>query len=106
MQVELKDLHKGDEVLTAVGGDLIRIKLLRDPQLKKVQPNYRQVGKQYYKSIKCSFRKDQFTYQWVGHLGNVNTRYGFEYTLDDMPSNGERYFDLNYKNIWLIKKNN
>lgn len=106
MQVELKDLRKGDEVLIASGSQLIRIKLLRDPQFRKEPPRYHQAGKQYYKSIKCSFKKDIVTYQWNSQYSGLRTHNTTQYNVHSVQHNAEKYFDLNHKSIWLIRKNN
>ena len=94
MEINLADLELGDEFLYAVHGNLVRAKVIRPVQPKKVQPTYGTQGKTYYKSVKCKVAVKEITYSY-GVFKEYNA--SDNYTV-------EKYVDLNYRNIWLVKK--
>ena len=103
MEVTVADLQLGDEFLYAVHGNLARAKVIRPVQPKKVQPSYNpQAGKVYYKAVKCkvSIVETSYTTNWNG---NNRTWTRKEYSASDNYT-VEKFIDLNWRNIWLIKR--
>jgi hypothetical protein len=102
MEIDVTQLQMGDEFLYSVQGTIVRAKVIRPVVPKKVQPNYGTVGKTFYKSVKCkvAMRETSYTTNWNGNL-RTWTRKEYcaseDYTI-------EKFVDLNYRNIWLIKK--
>jgi len=102
MEINRADLELGDEFLYAVHGNLVRAKVIRPVQPKKVQPTYGTQGKTYYKSVKCkvAIKETTYTSTWNGNQRTFTRR---EYNASDNFT-VEKYVDLNYRNIWLVKK--
>jgi hypothetical protein len=102
MEINLADLELGDEFLYAVQGNLVRAKVIRPVQLKKVQPTYNPTNKTFYKAVKCkvAIEDTTYTHTWNGNQRTFTRR---EYNASDNFT-VEKYVDLNYRNIWLVKK--
>lgn len=103
MEVEVKDLRKGDEIIIAKNSQLACLKLLVDPQVRKQQPKNGRIGVTYYKSVKCSYRLDVVPMQWQygARLYNSNK---LKYGTEGHNHNKEARIELNNRTIWLIKK--
>jgi len=71
-------------------------------QPRKTQPSYNPTGKTFYKSVKCKVAIKDTTYTHT-YNGRTSTYTRREYTASDNYT-VEKYVDLNYRNIWLIKK--
>jgi hypothetical protein len=99
MEIDVSQLQLGDEFLYAVQGNIVRAKVIRPVQQKKVQPTQ---GKTYYKSVKCKVAVKETTYSY-GAFGKTRTYTKKEYNASDNYTI-EKFVDLNYRNIWLIKK--
>jgi hypothetical protein len=89
-EITVKDLQKGDEVIIHGNGYIRYVKLLRPLKLR-TGTNYR--GDIVYSSIKCSFIDTSNTWDKTGSL-----------TGDG--HNKEAYVDFNYRNVWLVKREN
>jgi len=102
MEIDVSQLQLGDEFLYAVQGNIVRAKVIRPVQQKKVQPTYGTQGKTYYKSVKCQVAVKETTYNntWNGKTTTYTKK---EYNASDNYT-VEKFVDLNYRNIWLIKK--
>lgn len=102
MEIDVTQLQMGDEFLYSVQGTIARAKVIRPVEKKKVQPNGGPVGKVYYKTVKCkvSLIETPYTYTWGG---NTRTHIRREYTASDNYT-VEKFVNLNYRNIWLIKR--
>lgn len=101
MQIDVSQLQLGDEFLYAIMGNIARAKVIRPVEVKKVQPNYQtQPGKVFYKSVKCkvAMKERTFTTSW-----NNRTYTKKEYCASDNYS-VEKFIDLNWRNVWLIKR--
>lgn len=88
-EITIEDLQKGDEVIIHGNGYLRYVKLLRPMKLRK-DTNFR--GDIIYSSVKCSFID-------TGGWQRPNTLRGEDH-------NKEGYIDFNYRNIWLVKREN
>ena len=99
MEIDVTQLELGDEFLYAVQGNIVRAKGIRPVQQKKGQPTQ---GKTYYKSLKCkvAVKETSYTTNWGGNTRTFTKR---EYNASDNYTI-EKFVDLNYRNIWLIKK--
>lgn len=98
MLVEIQDLQVGDEILTALNGNLVYLKVLRPvkPSVKKDR-----YGKDLYKSIFCS------TNRQVIVRTNPGSKFTWEqriYMCTPENHNYNRYFNLNYKELWLVNR--
>jgi hypothetical protein len=104
MEIDVSQLQIGDEILYSSQGTIARAIVIRPVQPKKAQPNYGIQGKTYYKSVKCkvAIKETTYTRTWGG---NTHTYTRKEYNASDNYT-VERYVDLNWKNIWLIKREN
>ena len=102
MEINLSDLELGDEFLYAVQGSLVRAKVIRPVQLKKIQPSYNPTNKTFYKAVKCKVAIAERTYtsSWNGNTRTCTRR---EYNTSDNFT-VEKFIDLNWRNVWLIKK--
>lgn len=89
-EITIEELEKGDEVIIHGNGYIRYVKLLR-PLKKANKPNYR--GDIPYSSVKCSFVHIPYSWDKKG-------------TLTGEGHNKEGYIDFNYKNIWLVKREN
>lgn len=94
MLVTVDQLEVGDEFIVPCMSDLRYYRLVRPVQPKKGNPtSYR--GQTLYKAAKCSCRLDDVKYaNWTSK----------QYVCSPDQHNTEKFVDLNYKNIWLIKK--
>jgi hypothetical protein len=102
METTVDNLQLGDEFLYSVQGTIARAKVIRPVQVKKVQPTHGPAGKVYYKSVKCKVAliEKTHTYTWGG---NTRTFVKREYSASDNYT-VEKFVDLNYRNIWLLKR--
>lgn len=103
MEIDVTQLQMGDEFLYSVQGTIARAKVIRPVQAKKVQPIQVPVqGKILYKSVKCKVAvvEKTHTYTWNG---NTRTFVKKEYSASDNYT-VEKFVDLNYRNIWLLKR--
>jgi len=87
-EITVEELEQGDEVIIHGNGYLRYVKLLR-PLKKAKAPKWRGAE---YSSIKCSFID-------TGGWQKPNTLKGEDH-------NKEGYIDFNYRNIWLVKREN
>ncbi len=100
MEIDVTQLQMGDEFLYSVQGTIARAKVIRPVEQKKVQPSYgHPSGRPYYKSVKCKVSIVEKTYSWSNGRSWVKREYC---ATEDY--NVEKYVDLNYRNIWLLKK--
>ena len=91
MLVEIKDLKEGDEILVPSQVDFKHLKLLRTPVLRPDKPNSWRTG---YKNVQCSI-----------YNSNLNGQYSvYKCTGDAKDHNDKISFDLNYRSIWLIRR--
>lgn len=101
MNVKIKDLKKGDEIIISCHSNLKYLRLLRDPVIgKKIDWRTKDP---MYKSVKCSSRKvdKQYSSIWRGKT-QVYTCSEYECTPED--HNVELYQELNGRTIWLVNR--
>lgn len=103
MEIDVSQLEVGDEFLYAANGKLARAIVIRPIQVKKVQQKHNLTNKTYYKSVKCKVAAIQKTYTNTWIHGKTKTWTRNEYTTSDKYT-VEKYLNLNFKNIWLIKR--
>lgn len=106
MIVNIEDLEVGDEILIGSGMALKWLKILRKPMLGK-KKHYR-TSALLYKSVYCSgnITEQPYSRSWTDSIGLTHTR---NWTLKEWMPTGEdhnvqKYINLNYRTIWLIKK--
>ena len=103
MEIDVSQLEIGDEFLYAMQGSIVRAKVIRPVQQKKVQPTYNsKAGKIYYKAVKCEVAVAEVSYtsQWGGTPRTWTKK---EYNASDNYTT-QKFVDLNWRNIWLIKR--
>ena len=99
MEIDVTQLELGDEFLYSIQGTIARAKVIRPVEPKKVQPTYgHSAGRLFYKSVKCKVSVVEKTYTYGS--GRYTKK---EYSASDNFT-VEKFVDLNYRNIWLIKK--
>lgn len=101
METTVDNLQLGDEFLYSVQGTIARAKVIRPVVKKKVQPTHLP-GKTWYKAVKCkvAVRENTYTYTWQGKSRSYTKK---EYNASDNYT-VEKFVDLNYRNVWLIKR--
>lgn len=101
MEIELKDLRVGDEILVSSNSRLKYLKVLRPVKERGIHAGYQ---KMMYKSVYCSARKEEIVNTYTYSNGKTTTwkRNVFVCSPDH---NVELYQNLNGKTIWLIKRN-
>ena len=102
MEIDVTQLEIGDEFLYSIQGTIARAKVIRPVQRRKIQPSYNPTGKTFYKAVKCKVAIKETTYTHT-YNGNTRTYTRREYSASDNFT-VEKFIDLNYRNIWLIKK--
>lgn len=110
MEIKINELNKGDVVLIGSSSGIKCIKLLRQPKLAKKADWF---GRQAYSTVKCSFQKIEtiipYTRTYTDRNGNLQSHGNQNYIhnsfgMNENNHNAEGYVNLNYKNIYLIKK--
>jgi hypothetical protein len=98
-EIKIEDLRVGDEVLIGSSMGLTKVKILRPLKLRS-KPDWR--GKLSYSSVKCATNETIETYQ----IPNRSYTYSKKVSsvANDAEYNKEKYIDFNYRNIWLIKR--
>lgn len=102
MEIDVKDLELGDEFIYSSNSTLIRAKVVRPVSPKTKQPAHNPLNKTFYKAVKCLVSSDVKTYSHTWN-GKTRTWSKNEFNLSE-SLNVEKTVDLNWRNIWLIKK--
>lgn len=102
MEIQLKDLRVGDEIIVPSQSLLRYWKILRPIQESKKRKHW-DPNKVLYKSVKCSTNRETITHK--------ETRWGKDYTWNQYVyhctpdnHNHEMLVDLNGKSIWLVNR--
>ena len=100
MEMMVEDLQLGDEFLYSVQGTIARAKIIRPVEKKKIQPTH--INRIYYKAVKVkvAMKETSYTTNWNG---NTRVWTKKEYCASDNYT-VEKFVDLNYRNVWLIKR--
>ena len=96
MLTTVDQLEVGDEFILPVMSDLRYYRVEKKPEPKKGSPVNRWTQRVMYKGVRCSYHLQKKVYP----SGHEVMTYGF--CPED--HNQHRNVDLNYKQIWLIKK--
>jgi hypothetical protein len=99
MEIKIEDLRQGDEVLIGSSVGLKKVKILRPLKMSK-KKNWR--GDNCYSKVMCGMNESINTFQIPGRSYNYTER--VTSLADDVDYNTQRYVDFNYKNIWLVKR--
>jgi hypothetical protein len=116
--VKIEELQEGDEIIVASGSTLKYLKLLKNPTLSNKTGWKRRINDQgyftwdknspLYKSILCSTCVKEKTYKYKGHGNNTPDIFKnykeYIYEIDYTKHNKKVSFNLNHKNILLVKK--
>jgi len=100
MITELKDLQVGDEFLVGSNSKFRWYKLIRPMKMSKSRPTRWATARV---STKVNVVPGRPKYNWKTKTSIPTTRNEFICTGDN--HNIEIYADLNWKSIWLIKRN-
>ena len=97
MLITVKDLKVGDEILIPCHSSLRYLRVLREPRLKRKSQNQ-------YRAVYCSASvvETPHTHTWAN--GTTKTWTVKAYKCSAEGHNKEMYQNLNYKTIWLIKR--
>ena len=101
MQIEIKDLQIGDEILAPLNGTFMYIRILREPKLSK---KLTWAGNPRYVAIRGTTRTEKKTYTRTYSQGNGT--YSWDkiiYHLTPDGHNVEKAFNLNERPLWLVK---
>jgi hypothetical protein len=101
--VEIEDLEVGDEILISCQSYFKYLRILRKPALGKKK--HWRTGKQLYKAVKCSTRRETKTSTWTRHDGTTFSRDYKEWEFGPDDHNYVQYIDLEFRQIVLVKKN-
>ena len=99
MEIKIEDLRQGDEVLIGSSMGLKKVKILRPLKMSK-KKNWR--GDDCYSKVMCGMNESINTFQIPGRSYNYTER--VTSLADDVDYNIQRYVDFNYRNIWLVKR--
>lgn len=102
MLIEIKDLIIGDEIIVSSNSQLKYLRVLRLPSISKVINRWG--NSPLYKSVKCSARQEEVNYNYTGKSGNTRSWKRKQYICTPEEHNIEIYQNLNWKSIWLIKR--
>ena len=92
MLIEVKDLRVGDEILIPRHSGLKYLRVLREPRLKTKSTDI-------YRAVYCSHNSEIITRVFSGRTYTYKVP---KCTPED--HNVEKYENLNYKTIWLVKR--
>lgn len=97
MLIEVKDLRIGDEILIPCHSSLRYLRVLREPRLKKKSQSQ-------YKAVYCSANVTEtpYTHTWANETTKIYITKAYKCLSEG--HNKEMYQNLNYKAIWLIKR--
>lgn len=100
MEIELKDLQVGDEIIISSGSRLKYLKVLRPIRLNGKESYYNNIP--LYKGVYCSARREEVELK----LSNNPTYRTWKKNvyICSPESNLEMYQNLNGKTIWLVKR--
>lgn len=102
--VKVGDLDRGDEIIITNNGDLVYAKVLKKPSVSNKKAwSYLAANPTLYTSVKCSVHKEDVTYCYQ-YNGITKSYIRKKTTLNSTDHNKIRHFNLNRKNILLIKK--
>ena len=95
-EIMIEDLVVGDEILISSNGKFIRGKVTVRPAKRK--------GSDSYKAVKCQVGVTKKT-RTNNYSGTLYTWTYKTYIIDGSEYNETKFIDLNYKQLWLIKRN-
>src|SRR5665811_14384 len=105
MIVEVSDLEIGDEILIGAGSRIRTLIVAKKPEVKTTG-----VNKNWYKAVRCTskaiiteFPRKRYDYIAKTHVDYTNKVKNWIHSFED--HNMRISMDLNYKDIWLIKRN-
>lgn len=116
--IKVEELQEGDEIIVASGSTLKYLKLLKNPTLSNKTGWKRRINDQgyfiwdknspWYKSTLCSTCIEEKTYKYKGYgIGSPDrfkTYKEYIFETDYTKHNKKVSFNLNHKNILLVKK--
>ena len=101
--IEIKDLQVGDEIMISCQSYFKYLRVIAPPQLGK-KTSYR-TNKLLYKSVRCTTRQEEkLSYAYTNSQGQIINRLTKEWILSPDEHNMIISQDLNYRQIWLIKR--
>jgi hypothetical protein len=103
MLVTVDQLQVGDEIIVPSNSNLKYVKVLAEPKEKGV--GYR--GKMMYKTLRCSIYGKPTSHTSKSYNGRVYTtkQSNYEYCDDVSKHNLKINLNLNYTQIYLVKRN-
>lgn len=103
MLIDVKDLQVGDEIIVPINSKFAYAQVERQPMVRTKLKSWHDPNKTYYKSVKCKVHVEEKVYtSTYGQRIHTWTKKEF---ICDGQFNISKNIDLNYRSIWLIKRN-
>ena len=103
--IKVEDLQLGDEIVIASGSKLKTLIVVKKPEVRATYSNG-----DYYKAVRCTskaiiteFPRKRYDYTTKAHIDYTHKVKNWVHSFED--HNMRISVDMNYKDIWLIKRN-
>ena len=104
--ITIEELRLGDEFLMASGSNIISLIALKEPKLSQKRKLWSDRSKFAYISLRCSHCVETYTNSYTDYNGQVRTYTREKYGIDFENHNRIKNFDLDGKQLFLIKRKN
>jgi hypothetical protein len=102
--IEIQDLQVGDEIMISCQSCFKYLKVLTPPTLSKTKKIWR-TQQPAYTNFKCTTRQEEVVrYSYTNSQGQVINRMAKEWIVSPDGHNLRVSQDLNYRQIWLVKR--
>lgn len=102
--IEVQDLQVGDEIMISCQSYFKYLRVLTPPTMSKTKTNW-QTKKPLYANFRCTTRQEEvLKYSYTNSQGQVINRMGKEWIPTPEDHNLRVSQDLNYRQIWLVKR--
>jgi len=102
--IEVQDLQVGDEIMISCQSHFKYLRVLTPPTMSKTKTNW-QTKKPLYANFRCTTRQEEvLKYSYTNSQGQVINRMDKEWIPTPEDHNLRVSQDLNYRQIWLVKR--
>lgn len=102
--IEVQDLQVGDEIMISCQSHFKYLRVLTPPTMSKTRTSWR-TKKPLYANFRCTTRQEEvLKYSYTNSQGQVINRMGKEWIPTPEDHNLRVSQDLNYRQIWLVKR--
>jgi hypothetical protein len=102
-EIEIQDLEVGDEILISCQSHFKYLRVLKQPTIGDII--HWRTQQPIYKAVKCSTNKEENYITYPSHNGGTRKYKEIQYKLTSEDHNHTRFYDLEHRQIILIKKN-